>query len=358
MPSVFSNLLYIGNFADMDTNESNMTNENPNLVAGTYGNGDMELLNVEFEDNNSDGVLMDNEAGGPIEVARYTVGSNTYASNLDSTSVFNATITEGDGSSFNTLVTVIQLTNGDVFIAEYANNGTLDGKNIQSITLNTNPDTNYGGFFNDSSMTGVSVVCFTRDALILTVDGPKPLTRLRLGERIVTKDNGPQPLRWMEGQFHAYLGAHAPICIAAGSLGLGSPTRDLTVSPQHRILAHNKVAERMFGVSEVLVSAKSLLGCPGVSQLPQDTALTYWHLAFDAHEVISANGAWVEALYPGPMAQSALSDDAQSELRSLVPGVWQTGGKPPLARPCPPLRQQLRLVGRLQKNGHALLNQA
>jgi hypothetical protein len=50
-------------------------------------------------------------------------------------------------------------------------------------------------------------------------------------------------------------------------LGPGVPARPLHVSPQHRILLRNRVAQRMFGAAEVLVAAKALLDLPGVTQL-------------------------------------------------------------------------------------------
>jgi hypothetical protein len=74
--------------------------------------------------------------------------------------------------------------------------------------------------------------------------------------------------------------------------------------------------------------------------------VTYWHFACEAHEIIRANGAWAETLYPGPMAGAALPAAAQEELLAIM----GPDGLGPLARPAPPLRRQTRLVGRVRRN--------
>ena len=51
-----------------------------------------------------------------------------------------------------------------------------------------------------------------------------------------------------------------PIVIRKDSLGPNFPTRDLTVSPQHRILVRSRIAKRMFDAQELLVPANKLTG--------------------------------------------------------------------------------------------------
>nr|AIA91314.1 CAZy families GT4 protein [uncultured Gluconobacter sp.] len=97
----------------------------------------------------------------------------------------------------------------------------------------------------------------------------KRIEDLRVGDLVLTKDDGPQPLRWISSRHVSaeMLAAHPnmrPIRIRAGALGEGLPLRDLIVSPQHRMLVRSKVAERMFGEEEVLVAAKHLLELDGV----------------------------------------------------------------------------------------------
>ncbi|MEL7166989.1 MAG: Hint domain-containing protein [Pseudomonadota bacterium] len=352
MASVFSNLIYIGNFAEMDTDESNRSNE-AEFVAGTYGPSDMTIHTLEFQDNNDDGVTWDDEMGPPEEFVRYDVGNGPQSQLLDSTSDYTATVKLADGTTFTTHIAVIQLQNGDVFLGEpQSYSGRMDNIDIRSITLEPSPNTDFAGFYSSNSMTNTSVVCFTRHTMVQTPGGPVSIARLRIGDLVETLDKGPRPVAWIGGQFHALPRDHAPIRIPAGALGAGQPTRALLVSPQHRILLRNKVAARMFGCAEVLVAAKALLPLRGVTQMAPNKSLTYWHLAFDAHEVIHANGAWAEALYPGPMACHALPEAALEELRILMPGFGLSSVQTPLARPSPPMRQQVRLLERVMKNRH------
>lgn len=82
------------------------------------------------------------------------------------------------------------------------------------------------------------VFCFGEGTLILTPLGPRPIEQLRLGDRVTTLDNGPQPIRWIgrrvvgagEMQADARL---IPVQIGAGVLGNARP---LLVSQQHGML--------------------------------------------------------------------------------------------------------------------------
>ena len=84
-----------------------------------------------------------------------------------------------------------------------------------------------------------------------------------------TKDDGYQPVRWIgtRQMSETDLEAHPkvrPIRIKAGALGQNMPERNLTVSPQHRILVNSKLARRLHGDDEMLVAAKHLLQVEGV----------------------------------------------------------------------------------------------
>ena len=49
-----------------------------------------------------------------------------------------------------------------------------------------------------------------------------------------------------------------------------------------------------------------------------DRFVTYYHLLFDAHEIVQSNGCWTESLFLGDAAHVALS---QASGWSLAPGV-------------------------------------
>lgn len=201
------------------------------------------------------------------------------------------------------------------------------------------------------------VVCFATGTLIDTDRGPRPVHLLRVGDMIRTRDHGMQPLRWLGGrqlsasELAGQTRLH-PIRVAAGALGPGMPARDLTVSPQHRLLVRSAIAERMTGAPEVLIAAVHLLGHPGIERIAAET-IGYWHLMFDRHEIVFAEGAEAESLHLGPMALSGMSDDALTELRALFPDLVAAGiaGAPaPTCRPVMRGKPVKKLIERQLRN--------
>ena len=196
-------------------------------------------------------------------------------------------------------------------------------------------------------------ICFTAGTLIATPGGAAAVETLAPGDPVLTRDHGAQPVRWVGLRRYRATELAArpelrPVRIAAGALGQGMPARDLVVSPQHRILVANRIAARMFGVPEVLVAAKKLTGLPGVAVEPAGRGVTYVHIAFDAHQIVTANGAAAESLLPGPVALGALDAASQAELAEIFPGLGVEAPVP--ARPVPRGRRVVRMVERQRRN--------
>ena len=179
--------------------------------------------------------------------------------------------------------------------------------------------------------------CFLRGTLILTPTGPRPIEDLRVGDAVVTRDRGAQPILWI-GQRRmttAELDRRPhlrPIRIRAGALGPSLPETDLLVSPQHRILVRSALAERIAGEDEVLVAAKHLLASDGIEAARDCGPVDYFHILFDRHEVVFANGAETESFYPGPQALRMVDRAARAELLELFPELRETGFRPAAAR--------------------------
>lgn len=200
--------------------------------------------------------------------------------------------------------------------------------------------------------------CFTTGTLIQTSDGPKEVQDLRIGDLIVTRDAGLQPLRWIGGQMldAARLDLSPnlrPVRITAGALGAGLPLRDLLVSPQHRILVRSTVASRMFACTEVLIAAKNLVGLPGISVCRDVGPVTYLHLLFDDHQILLSEGAWSESFFVGPQAMKNLQSAQRREILGLFPELAEGPSLP--ARPMPNGRQSRQLAQRHAKNGRHLV---
>lgn len=176
--------------------------------------------------------------------------------------------------------------------------------------------------------------CLTPGTLIATPQGARPVETLAPGDLVLTQDHGPQVLRWVGQRQVAGRGDFAPVRIAAGALG---NTRDLLVSPQHRMLIGGWRAQLFFGVDEMLVAARHLVNDSTIRVHPMPQ-VTYIHLLFDRHEVIFAEGAATESFYPG---ETILAGDAalRSEIVTLFPeldpatdGGWHTARAVPRGR--------------------------
>lgn len=205
------------------------------------------------------------------------------------------------------------------------------------------------------------VICFARGTRIRCARGEVAVQELRVGDMVLTADNGFQPVRWLAvRRLSAAELAKAPhlrpIRIRAGALGPDLPRRDLTVSPQHRILLRSKVAERMFGTREVLVAARQLLELTGVDIVEDGRGVDYWHFMCDRHEVVLAEGLEAETLFTGPEALKAIPRECREELFALFPGLCDAPAatRPP-ARPLVRGAASRQLVARHIKNGKPLV---
>ena len=138
-------------------------------------------------------------------------------------------------------------------------------------------------------------------------------------------------------------------------MGGGFPERDLLVSRQHRMLVRSKITERMFGKAEVLIPAIKLIELPGIFIDESVDSVEYYHLLFDRHEIIYAEGAPTESLFTGPEALKSLSQEAREEILTIFPEITELSYKPEPACFVPPGKQQKRLIARHLKNDLAPL---
>jgi Ca2+-binding RTX toxin-like protein len=159
------------------------------------------------------------------------------------------------------------------------------------------------------------VVCFTRGSRILTAEGEKAIEDLAAGDLVLTMDHGYQPIRWIGSSIVEGKGRFAPIVIEAGTLG---NSRTLRVSPQHRMLLSGWQAELLFDEPEVLVAAKLLVNDHTI-RAEEAAEVEYFHMLFDAHEIVYAEGAPSESFHPGHVGWGALAEAAREEILSLFP---------------------------------------
>lgn len=200
------------------------------------------------------------------------------------------------------------------------------------------------------------VACFVAGTRIATARGHVPVEELEVGDLVLTFGGREVPLRLIlrTEVSEKVLEARPrlrPIRILAGALGQALPTSDLYVSRQHRMLMSSKVAERMFGRSSVLVAAAKLALLPGIEEAPVVGPVTYFHLVFDAHEVIFAEGAPSESLLTGDAALGSMPEEQREEIFALFPQLKSNTGTVRSAWEIPIRQRQRKLVERHAKNG-------
>lgn len=175
-----------------------------------------------------------------------------------------------------------------------------------------------------------SVPCFVAGTLIETQHGARPVERLKPGEMVMTQDKGLQPLRWIGRRRVEAAGDLAPIYIAPGTFGAHGA---IALSPLHRVLVRDRLAELLFGEPEVLIAARDLVNDQTVRPLAGGR-VEYVHLLFDRHQVVFAEGLPTESFLPGPQAKHSLEAGMMAEICRLCPEIDpETGlGYGPAAR--------------------------
>ncbi len=186
------------------------------------------------------------------------------------------------------------------------------------------PDATDPGAYSD--IQGATVVCFTPNSQVTTPDGPRRIRDLKIGECVLTRDHGYQPLRWSYRRTlsRAELATQphlAPIVFERSALGPDRPLRRMKVSPQHRMLIESELSELLFANQAILAPAKGLVNGSTVYQDTRGAAVTYVHLLFDQHEVIEVDGLWSESYQPGAWVLSGAEDALKAELFELFPDL-------------------------------------
>ncbi|WP_299353093.1 Hint domain-containing protein [uncultured Shimia sp.] len=209
--------------------------------------------------------------------------------------------------------------------------------------------------------TDTVVPCFAGETLIDTPEGPRSIDDLKVGDLVLTMDSGAQPIRWIgcrdvQQSELAINPKLRPIQVMAGALGHGLPKRDLTLSPQHRVLVRSPIAQRIFGEQETLIAAKKLTEIPGIFVDEQAQSVSYYHMLFDKHGIVFSEGAPTESLFAGREALNAIGAEAREEVMTLFPELCSPEFTPVAARHIPEKGKHVReLVGRHIKNQKPLL---
>ncbi|MBU2936836.1 MULTISPECIES: Hint domain-containing protein [Pacificibacter] len=291
----------------------------------TAGDGYDKLYGGEGDDTLYGGGENDELHGGN--------GADTIVVNsIGTTSNPNNTTVYGDGDG--------DATDQDTLdVSWFIENGYELTNNVQNPDDDGNGFTGQMTFYNSSTGQSANVnyfdieefvICFTPGTAIATPRGEVAAETLKEGDKVFTRDNGVQEIRWVgqkdltKADFDRQESL-APVLIQKGALGNGLPERDLMVSPQHRVLLTSDRAQLYFEEREVLSPAIHLVGMPGISQArPAQTS--YIHFLCDNHEVVLSNGAWTETFQPGEASLGGLKSAQRDEVLSLFPELATQSG--------------------------------
>lgn len=299
-----------------------------------------------------------------VKIGVADVSDNLYDSNLliaadsvQGTIVANTDevlVRPGDSRVVDVMANDLNLTGGAAFITHVNGVAVSPGDSVtlttgQTVTLNADGTLTIVGdavsedvafTYEIASTTGDTAVgfiivdtvpCFVAGSMIRAEDGPIPVERLRVGQRVWTRDEGLQPIRWIGRRQVPADGGMAPVRIEADTFGEHG---EIMVSPLHRILVRNGHAALMFGTDEVLAAARDLIDGRAVRQV-EGGHVEYVHLMFDRHQVIWSNGLMSESFLPGPQTANCFEAAVLDEIVAVFPNLDPlTGaGYGPAARP-------------------------
>jgi hypothetical protein len=281
--------------------------------------GTLYTEDTDGDGNDDDGIL------------HYTIGSAENGTNIrlhmqDAVGLYNVVTGETyglynwSGSSY-----TVSTASGDPFAGQVAELLDGTGQVTGTTSLERQEDGTYA--LATTPAPGSSYICFTEGTQILTVDGEILVEALCVGDEVITKDAGPQKVRWIGRKSLSGLGpinqSNQPITIKAHAFGPNVPSRDTKLSPNHAILNDHWKASLYFGDTEVLMAAKGLLNTDYAFRSPVPS-VTYFHILLDQHNLLQANGLWSESLYLGSECMKMLSPPNRSEIFDLFP---QLGGE-------------------------------
>lgn len=200
-------------------------------------------------------------------------------------------------------------------------------------TSNTTPsnDAEYGDI--------AGAICFTPGTKIATPVGAVNVEHLRVGDLVITADNGLQAVKWVGKKkvSGARLEAHTnlrPVKLKKDALGPGLPLADMWLSPHHRVLIAGQTPSLAFGYEQALAPAKGICNDHSIFTDYSLKSVEYYHILFDRHEIVYSNGLPTESFHPGAIGLDSVEEGCRDELFAIFPELRTNPvGFGPSARP-------------------------
>ena len=178
------------------------------------------------------------------------------------------------------------------------------------VDIDTNPQA--------ARLTDLLNISFAQGTLITLPSGKAvEIETLSPGTMVLTRDHGPQPIRWVGRATLRAVGAFAPVVIPAGTMGNAG---DLVVSQHHRMFLYQRKRLPGLTTSELLVQAKHLVNDETIF-IREGGMVDYFSLIFDAHEIIYAEGIPAESLMVTEATLHRLPPELSAEVKAQFPGL-------------------------------------
>ena len=207
----------------------------------------------------------------------------------------------------------------------------FEGADIQAA-----PDFWYPGKVQRATYPATKNGGFSGQTKIKTFSGETPVSELKAGDLVLTRDNGFQPIRWV-GRFARGQRKEKMLCLKANALAPEVPSSDLTLSPHQRLLSSNGVLRMLFDDQEGLVRARELMQLEAC--VSEEVVAGCWHILLQRHEVILANDVWTESFQPDRKFIGAAGVRVKRQLERLCPKLATPEGQ----RAFPAARSQMRI---------------
>jgi hypothetical protein len=133
--------------------------------------------------------------------------------------------------------------------------------------------------------------CFLKDTKLSTPSGDRLVQELRIGDEVQTLA-GRKTIKWIgynkftKEKDRAWQDSVMPIRVARFAIDDHTPYRDLYLSPLHCVFFNEALIPVMYLINETSIAQ----GAPA-----EMSAIEYYHVELDTHEVIYAEGALVES---------------------------------------------------------------
>jgi hypothetical protein len=151
--------------------------------------------------------------------------------------------------------------------------------------------------------------CLLKGTTVSTPSGDRLVEDLRIGDDVDTL-SGRKAIKWIgyskftKDEGRPWQDGVMPIRVARFAIDDHTPHRDLYLSPAHCVF-----------INDVLIPVKHLVNDVSITPATPSgmTAIEYYHVEFDAHEVFRAEGALVESFRNVDLQRESFSNFVQFE---------------------------------------------